>query len=498
MEQERNNISEAEKTNQSKHWIPEEIKNVARPKGTSIKRSGNHFYVVRRTSKQVIGKDGKKRIVPVEIGRLGKIENGKYIEMPETKKYGTRAFAEEGGMTYENAEIKNSAMVELAHRFGGEVLEDLKKSYSSGDARLMYGIALLRAAYGNVTDRDLKFRYLTSMASEMDELKGIDLSERSVCEIIEQIGLHPNTQDTFFRTRIDKLVPGAKLAIDGMLKDCNLTTSIFCQWSRKARKKGTKDISILYAFDISSGLPVAMMVFKGNELDQSSYDSFVEKFKDRKDVIVIADKGFDRSKGKSKTSYIIPLKRSSRLAAEAIKSIGGKLGMRDREVLCGKVKIGDRFYYAFRDLDTESKERTSFFQSKRFTMEKFVSRSDSFGTIVFESDLDLDPLTVYRSYEDRWTIETFFNFYKDILERSKVNVQDDGSVSGSEFINFLASLIGIRIKRLFIEKGLDEKYSYKQIRSYLLQVSRIKSKDGKWVQTRQLKYVQDILNQLGL
>ena len=175
------------------------------------------------------------------------------------------------------------------------------------------------------------------------------------------------------------------------------------------------------------------------------------------------------------------------------------MNIKDREVLGGKVKIGEKYYYAYRDLDTESKEKSSFFSSKKFTIEKYTSKSDAFGTIVFESDLDLDILTIYKSYEDRWNIEIFFNFYKDILERTKVNVQDDGSVSGSEFINFLASLIGIQIKKLFIDKKLNEKYSYKQIRNYLLQVTKIKdSQTENWVQTKQLKYVQDLLTQLDL
>lgn len=481
-------------------WIPDEIKKVERPQRTCVKRSGNHFYVIKRTSKLVIGKDGKRRIVPVETGRLGKIENGKYIPMPEVSKGEKgRTQGEANEMNYGNVEIKASAMVELAHRFGKDVLSDLEKVYAPNQARLIYGIALLRASYGNVVSRDLDFRYRTSMASEFEELKEIRLSEKSVSEILELVGLHPNMEDSFFKLRLDKLVPGARIAVDGMLKDCNITTSTYCQWSRKARKKGTKDISILYAFDIASSLPITMMLFKGNELDQTAYDTFVEKFKDRKDVVVIADKGFDKSKSKSKTSYIIPLKRNSPVAKEALKSISERLGMRDREVLCGKTRIGDRYYYAYKDLETESKEKNSFYKSKNFTMKEYNSKMDSFGTIVFESDLDLDKLTVYKCYEDRWTIETFFNFYKDILERSKVNVQGDGSVQGSEFVNFLASLIAMQIKKLFVEKKLDEHYSYRQLNDYLLDVKKIKRpSDGKWIQANQLKYVQDILTLLGL
>lgn len=87
-------------------WIPDEIKKVERPQRTCVKRSSNHFYVITRTSKLVIGKDGKRRI-PVETGRLGKIENGKYIPMPEVSKGEEgRTQGEANEMNYGNVEIK--------------------------------------------------------------------------------------------------------------------------------------------------------------------------------------------------------------------------------------------------------------------------------------------------------------------------------------------------------------------------------------------------------
>ena len=55
--------------------IPSEILAVVRPKGTVVKYVKGHYYVVKRTSKYVKG-----RRVPVDLGIIGSIVDGKYVE----------------------------------------------------------------------------------------------------------------------------------------------------------------------------------------------------------------------------------------------------------------------------------------------------------------------------------------------------------------------------------------------------------------------------------
>lgn len=59
------------------------------------------------------------------------------------------------------------------------------------------------------------------------------------------------------------------------------------------------------------------------------------------------------------------------------------------------------------------------------TQEDFNKKRELFGVIVFESDQDLDPLTAYLCYEDRWQIELLFDAYKNDECRDCTNVQDD-------------------------------------------------------------------------
>ena len=58
--------------------IPEEIKSVPRPRGTIIKYSFGHYYVIKRTSRRV---PGKKTPRTVDLGTIGEIKNGVYVEI---------------------------------------------------------------------------------------------------------------------------------------------------------------------------------------------------------------------------------------------------------------------------------------------------------------------------------------------------------------------------------------------------------------------------------
>ena len=61
--------------------IPKEILAVKRPKSTRVKAFGNRFLVIKRTSKI---KNGKP--YPVELGTIGEIVDGKYVEIRKEPK----------------------------------------------------------------------------------------------------------------------------------------------------------------------------------------------------------------------------------------------------------------------------------------------------------------------------------------------------------------------------------------------------------------------------
>jgi len=83
-----------------------------------------------------------------------------------------------------------------------------------------------------------------------------------------------------------------------------------------------------------------------------------------------------------------------------------------------------------------------------------------FGVIVFESDQDMPPETAYLCYDDRWLLELVFKRYKSDECFVRTNVQGDFSVIGSEFINFISTLVTCCIIRKTRATGLLKKMTY--------------------------------------
>lgn len=471
--------------------IPEEILTVKRPSSTVVKRSGKRFIVIKRTSKR---KDG--RVVPVDLGMVGEIVGGKFVERSP------RAARER------RVDIKDFGEVSLCDSVGKGLLEELKKVWLREDAERIYVMSLLRAAYGDVKNRDLRLHYETSFASET--YPNVHLSEQSVCDFLWRIGAAYSCICAFMRNRA-KQFAGKNIVIDGMLKDYNSNTGSMSEYSRKARTKGTRDISLMYAFDPDTSEPIAAKPFAGNMSDQSVAENFISEYQITKGLIV-ADKGFGNARLFEKLdnmeglSYIIPLKGNSKL----IKKYGMDRptevldGYKDGTVLFKKVKMPcGNFLYSFRDPQMASELEIAYVQQhqrrKTFDKDKYAEAKSGFGLIVFKSKSELKPLTVYLAYAKRWDIEILFNMYKNILERDTVNVHTDYRVYATELINFLSVIITSRVKSLLAAKSINKRHSYKQVFTLLSKYKKVRiDDDAKWGNAVMLKYVDEIVKELGV
>ena len=130
--------------------IPKDILAVARPSSTVVKQRGNRFVVIKRTSKRV-----GKRVVPIDLGMVGEIIDGKFVAQVSPKRI------------KKSIDIKDFGEVALCHKMGRDLLEELASIWELNDAKRIYTIALLRAAYGDVRNRELMMHYVTQV-SDLD------------------------------------------------------------------------------------------------------------------------------------------------------------------------------------------------------------------------------------------------------------------------------------------------------------------------------------------
>lgn len=471
--------------------IPPEILAVERPSGTKVKKNGNHYDVIKRTS---VYKDGRR--VPKDLGKVGEIVDGKYV--PRKKE----AIP---SMDYGDIDILDYGRIGLCHRVGKDILDSLRNVFSESDSETIYSIALLRSAYGNITDRDLKYRYDTSYLSVI--LPDVSLSEARVCRFLEILGGNYLKTVDYMKNVLKERDADTVTVVDGMLKDTTGKDSGFVQWSRKSRLKGTKEISILYAFDLKKKEPLCHKVYPGNMLDMTSFSDFIDTF-DLRECTVMGDKGFLSAENllslkERDVHYVMPLKRSdSRIGKYALLDFAETFRDGDDVIEAVKKNVDGLYYYCYRSSFDSSNERRCYLanaeKKKTYDSKAFGKKESRFGIICFVSDQDLDPKDVYSMYDRRWEIETFFGFYKNIVSLSSVRVQGDRSIIGTEFINMLSSVISSRVKKLFIEKELNRTYSYSQIMSYLDQPKKIRKPDGSWADSHTVKYIQELKTTLGI
>lgn len=489
--------------------IPDEIKAVERPKSTVVKQYGDRYLVIKRTSKRV---NGKPR--PVDLGTIGEIIDGKYVEI---RKEPRRQSAER------KVDVKDYGQFAVCNTSAGDLFQKLAAVFEIKTAKQLYVIALLRAANPGIRNRDIQMAYETSWASEA--YPGLPLSENVISNLLLNVGMEYSLIVKFMRERVKSLT-GKRVVIDGVLKDNNSVTNTFSEYSRKARTKGSEDISMLYAYDLDSQEPVAVKVYPGNMLDLTSLENFVIEMQFRANTFIF-DKGFFNKEvfeklDKMGLDYIAPLKSSNKLIAEygMLDGICTPLkGYADGTVLYKKTKTKEgMFLYAYRDPQIAADQEVGYIihgtGKGTFTEDRLKGKQKEFGTIVFMSKADMSPLEVYMAYKSRWDIECMFDMYKNIIELDTVNVQGDYRLYATEFINYLSTIITARVRKTICSteivvsetksgtkktKPANELYSYRQIFHYLSKCKKVRvDVNGSWIDNQRLKYIDRICSALGV
>lgn len=480
--------------------VPDHIRQVPRPVNTIVEDNGregpNRFAVRERIStKYVPGGNPQPRNGKV----IGHIRDGRYVPKqestsssgPDMLSYGASAF------------VKSAS---------GDLLDDLMEVYPIKEAWMIMAIASLRIIKPSIVNSRLSSEYSRTFVSRY--YPGIGISVNTVSGFLQRLGQDGKKRRLFYRKRAMRVASDHHIVIDGMLKQDTSSVNDLSAFSYKARVKGCRDVSVIYAYDIEAMEPICAEVFPGNSIDAVSYRSFIVDNDIRKGII-IADKGFPPVQiikelgDRPNLHFLTPIKRNdTRIANNAMLSFEGVLeGIGDHVLYKKRCIKGGRYLYSFKSTRKAAIEEADYLarreKNKDFASTKYENKRSVFGVIVFESDLDMDPKTAYLCYDERWMLELVFRQYKNDQCLDKTNVQGDFSLMGSEFINFISTVITCRLIGKARGAGLLNKMSYKDLMDDLSSAWRMvdapeppRSDDGSWVHT--INCVFEELEALGL
>ena len=478
--------------------VPEDIRKVKRPAHTVVaaqaNKSGTRYYV--REIKGTAKNEGRSWNVYGSV--IGEIVDGKYVERPVL-----------GPKEPDEVDMQTWALETVVKGLTADILDDLRKVYDEKTAETLYSIAMLRVRRPGIKDSRLRCDYRESILAST--YPGLPMSRNKVSDLLEELGLHYIEIRRFLDLRVARLAPGSLTAVDGTLIGDNSTVNSLSDLSRKAKVRGGKEISVLYAYDIEKKEPVCFSVYKGNMMDSKAYSNFIEE-NDLHDAVLVGDKAFTAESARKEFSdpvrklhYLFPIRRNSEAIARldlygydsVLKTYDGVSYVKRHD------EKNKAWYYSFRDANRSASEEMDYLEKARKSkkgldqdgLAKMMKRA---GTIIYRSDLDMDAEEAYDAYKRRWMIEQMFHIYKQIEELDETRVQADASVIGSYFISFISTIMTCRLIDRLDSAGVLEKMTFSDASNILRKTLRFKGKDGEWTYRALMDKEKDVLRKLDL
>ena len=143
----------------------------------------------------------------------------------------------------------------------------------------------------------------------------VALSKNTISTFLNNLGKTRSKCDQFMQYRASQIKCDAKILIDGTLKTNDSTINTLSEYSRKAKIKGRRDISVLWAYDYTNKKLICSQCYPGNMLDRTAYKDFLSN-NNLTSGIIVSDKGIPASAAEDwfnkheELHYFYPLKGS--------------------------------------------------------------------------------------------------------------------------------------------------------------------------------------------
>lgn len=408
-----------------------------KPKGTMVKNISGYYYVYEY--KSIKGDDGKRR---TQMGKLiGSIKPG-------------IGFVPNSSFLYDS-EISTLEFGEYAVALSNshKTLALLKECFNPEDALSIYAVSIIHFIQGFTYMKDIQSYYDMSYLSI--KYPSLKLGYESLASMYDSLG---RRQGSVIKME-EKLVRASskELAIDGHVIGCTSEKNDLTAKGYKFGKIGQCQINLLMAYDINTGIPLLSRIYEGASNDKVSVKDLAKQV-ELKNMLFVIDRGFYSAENlklfsSNKNSYIIPLAKNLTACKKAVSSLdmtGRFMYQKGRKACVVEYKdeiIGGNRVITYRDLNESIAEQTNYLRhmgmgDKGYTQEGFDKLKDFMGVIVLQTSITgKTAQEIYEIYKKRWTVETYYNYFKNKADYCSLYQQDYYKTQGLAFIMLVSSLI---------------------------------------------------------
>ena len=419
-----------------RYSVPDSIRKL-KPKGTMVKCISGHYYVYQYS--MVTDESGKrhtkmgKAIGTIKEG-VGFISNSSFLVDTEVSclDYGEYAVT-----------VANSS----------DIYRLLRNCFNPEDATRIYIIAVIHYIHGFTYLRNLKSYYDSSVLSI--RYKGLSFGYDSVSKLYDALGRRQKNVLEFEKRLIEEST--SQLAIDGHVIANTSECNDLAEKGYKFKKLGEPQVSLLMAYDVNTGKPLLSRIYQGASPDKVSVQDFLSQV-EMKNMLFIVDRGFYSDTNidlftRNGNAYIIPLSPNLKNCKTAVSS----LILKDR-FLYEKSKKSNLIEYkdeiidgvrvlTYRDANEALLIKENYLRHMKrgeagYTEESFQKQSPLMGVIVLQTSVtDKTPQEIYTLYKKRWSIETYYNYFKNQAGYNELHLEDYYKMQGLAFIMLVSGLI---------------------------------------------------------
>lgn len=471
-----------------KYSVPDEIRKY-KPKGTMVKNISGYYYVYEYTN--FTDNNGKRH---TKMGKtIGSIKEGVGFVPNSTFSC--------------NDEISSLDFGEYAITLANskKTFELLNECFNPQDAAVIYSVAMIHFINGFTYLKDIHYYYDMSVLSL--RFPTIKLGYDALTKLYDSLG---RRQGNVLKLE-EKLIAECthETAIDGHVIGSESDNNDLAEKGYKFSKLGETQVNLLMAYDVNTGIPLLSKIYEGASVDKVSIKDFINQV-EMKNMLFIVDAGFYSTDNinilsSNGNEYIIPLSKN----LNACKSAVSSLEMHDRFIY-QKGKKGSAIEYkddiingyrviTYRDLSesalkSENYKRHLICGDKGYTEEGYREAKYFLGVIVLQTSLEnKNAQEIYELYKKRWTIETFFNYFKNKVGYNDLHDGDYYQTQGLSFIMLVAALIHQEM-----EKAVSD-INGKNISTVLLEARMLKvqKRHGQWTVCNCLKKQAELFEQLN-
>ena len=434
-----------------KYAVPEGIR-AMRPQGTTVKAISGHYYVYEQSS--VKGADGRWRTRSGAcVGKIdperGFVPNASSVRAQEwrTLEFGQWAVADD---------------------LSRETHALLREFLDAEDADKVYVVALCHFVEGLTYMKDVGALYEMSVLSL--RYPGLRLGPDAMRTLYGDLGRRDGPVMELQRALAERC--SGTVAIDGHVVGSGSRPGGLASRGYKFLKLGEPQANLLMALDARSGRPICSRFYEGRATDRLAVRDLLRQVP-FSGVIFLVDRGLNGDENaalltENGNHYVFPLDSKDARCVEAVSDLDlpgtflWQRGSKSTLVQYADRVVGGRRVVVYRDLleqlETQANYRRHMSMGDRAHAEaKLEELSPYMGVYVLQTSLprdERDAESVFELYKDRWTVETYFDYFKNGQDGHTLCQQDYYRQQGLAFVMLVSGLIECEVGAAIARSGL--------------------------------------------